>query len=484
MIYLEYMLSELRRRRGRTVLTALGLAVGIGLVITVSALSSGLDRAQASVLKPLTGVGTDLSATRPIAITRSANGGPPQISAKQRAQLEQENGGQRFDFRNLTPGTHFSRTFFRSSDLSFAASKVAKIASDSNVNSAAGGLTLQLTTISGTVPEQTPGSGFGPPGGGGGSFTGPRAINFSPTTVSGVDQTKPSLGAITSGQITNGTYFSTGGKKEAILDVAFAREKDLSVGDTITLDGTKFKIVGIAQTPLGGQSSNVYVKLAQLQKLSGRTGKVNTLYVRATSASKVSAVATVIESQLAGASVTTAQSLADRVSGSLVDAKNLTNKLGLVLELVGLLGAICIACLLTLSSVTKRVRELGTLKAIGWPKRSVVRQVTGESLLQGLLGGLFGVVIGVAGAAMITALVPPLKATVGSATRGGFGFGPFGQGAVTNAASKTVSLSAHVSVAVLALAVLLAVLGGLIAGAVGGLRAARLRPADAFRHID
>jgi ABC-type antimicrobial peptide transport system permease subunit len=76
------MLSELRRRRGRTILTALGLGVGIGLVITVSGLSSGLDRAQASVLKPLTGVGTDMSATKPIAITRSADGGPPQISAE------------------------------------------------------------------------------------------------------------------------------------------------------------------------------------------------------------------------------------------------------------------------------------------------------------------------------------------------------------------------------------------------------------------
>lgn len=485
MIYLEYMLSELRRRRGRTILTALGLGVGIGLVITVSGLSSGLDRAQASVLKPLTGVGTDISTTKPIAIRRGADG-RPQISAQQRAQLQQENGGQRFDFRSLKPGAHFSRTFFRSSDLSFAATKVTQVASHSDVSSASGGLTLQLTTISGTVPEQAQqGGGFGPPGGAGG-FAGPRAINFSSTTVSGVDQTKPALGAITSGQVTNGSYFSRGSKKEAVLDVAYARDKGLGVGDTITLDGTKFKIVGIAQTPLGGQSSNVYVKLAQLQKLSGRTGKVNTLYVRATSASKVSSVATTIKSQISGASVTTAKSLADSVSGSLVDAKNLTSKLGLVLELVGLLGAILIACLLTLSSVTKRVRELGTLKAIGWPKRTVVRQVTGESLLQGLLGGLFGVVLGFAGAALITALVPALKATVGSTTGadGGVGFGPFGQGAVTNAASKTVSLSAHVSVAVIALAVLLAVAGGLVAGAVGGFRAARLRPADAFRHID
>jgi ABC-type antimicrobial peptide transport system permease subunit len=39
MFYLGYMLSELRRRKGRTLLTALGLGVGVGLVVTVSALS-------------------------------------------------------------------------------------------------------------------------------------------------------------------------------------------------------------------------------------------------------------------------------------------------------------------------------------------------------------------------------------------------------------------------------------------------------------
>jgi putative ABC transport system permease protein len=59
------MLAELRRRSGRTILTALGLAVGVGLVVTVTALSNGLDHAQQKVLEPLTGVGTDMSVSDP-----------------------------------------------------------------------------------------------------------------------------------------------------------------------------------------------------------------------------------------------------------------------------------------------------------------------------------------------------------------------------------------------------------------------------------
>ena len=61
--------------------------------------------------------------------------------------------------------------------------------------------------------------------------------------------------------------------------------------------------------------------------------------------------------------------------------------------------------------------------------------------------------------------------------------GPFGQGAV-NTTATDVALAAPISVGLIAAAVGLALLGGLVAGGVGGLRAARLRPAEALRQID
>jgi ABC-type antimicrobial peptide transport system permease subunit len=45
-------------------------------------------------------------------------------------------------------------------------------------------------------------------------------------------------------------------------------------------------------------------------------------------------------------------------------------------------------------------------------------------------------------------------------------------------------LHAPVDGGLILLAVGLALMGGLVAGSIGGLRAARLRPADALRHID
>src|SRR5207249_3311796 len=151
-----------------------------------------------------------------------------------------------------------------------------------------------------------------------------------------------------------------------------------------------------------------------------------------------------------------------------------------------LIAAFLIASLLSLSSVTKRIRELGTLKALGWPQRKVVRQVTGESLVQGALGGLAGAAIGVGAAALITAIGPTLQASVASAATtspgGGPGGGPgfvagplgFGQGSIASG-TQNVTLHAPVDVWLIALAIGLALVGGLVAGAAGGLRAARLR---------
>ena len=248
--------------------------------------------------------------------------------------------------------------------------------------------------------------------------------------------------------------------------------------------GERFDVVGLSSASIGGESSDVYVNLAELQNLADREDEVNVLTVRAADASSVAAVSAAIENALRGSEVTTAQDLANQVSGSLVDAQDLSEKLGTALAVVALVGAIGIASLLTLSSVNKRTRELGTLKALGWSRALVVRQVAGESLAQGLLGGVAGVAIGLGGAALVGALGISLDATV-EAAQGAFPGPPGAPGGPSGATEATeVLLGAPVDAAMVGLAVALAAGAGLIAGAVGAARAARLRPAEALRSVE
>ena len=497
MFFLSYMFSELRRRPARTILTSLGLAVGVALVIAVSALSTGLDRAQQKVLAPLTGVGTDMSVTRPIKLT--ANRGPfSNLSPSEQRRLRRSAaGGGPLDFGNVKPGSTIDRDTFQATQLSFSDAQVARARATSGVQSAAGSLTLNAVHIHGKAPkiridQGQGGQSFG--GGGGaqppsGSF-GSSSLHVDARTVTGVDQTRSSLAPVTPSQIVNGSYIASGqdGAHQAILSQSYANTNKLHVGSGVKLGGTTFTVVGIASSPLGGTASDIYVELATLQRIAGYQGQVSTLEVRADSTGDVSAVAAVMKASMKGAQVTTAATLAKRVGGSLTDARNLSAKLGTALEIAGLVAAILIAGLLTLASVTKRVRELGTLKALGWSSFQVVRQISGESLVQGLLGGLAGVGLGVAAVAVINAAGWTLKATVAgaaSAATGPAAGGPFGLGrASVTSGSTLVQLTTSADACLIAVAVALAVAGGLLAGMAGGLRAARLRPAVALRNVE
>ena len=64
MFYARYVLRELSRRRVRTLLTVAGLGLGVALVITISGLSRGLDRAQKTALDPLSGIGAVASMSK------------------------------------------------------------------------------------------------------------------------------------------------------------------------------------------------------------------------------------------------------------------------------------------------------------------------------------------------------------------------------------------------------------------------------------
>ena len=297
LFYLRYIASELRRRRGRTILTALGLGVGVGLVVTVVALSHGLDRAQSKVLEPLTGVGTDLSVQRPIVVSGSGenqsfapgqpgspSGGPPQLSAKEQRELQRENGGARIGLQNAgKPGQHFDRTDFMSSNLSFPEGEAKKVNSIAGVEGTAGTLTLSMIHASGKIPKSSGQAQFaGPPQAGS-----PNAINIEQSTVSGVDASRSGLGLITPSQISKGHYLAQGKRFQAVLSQAYADQQNLSVGDSVEVGNKEFGVVGIATPPLGGQSSDIYVPLDELQRLSHRVGRINVLQVRADSADQV-----------------------------------------------------------------------------------------------------------------------------------------------------------------------------------------------------
>lgn len=497
-MYWTYLRRELSGRKKQTIIVATGMAIAIALVIVVNSLSSGVRDAQAQALESVYGVGTDLTVS-------GAQAEPGEGGMRQGPQFDfGEDGGATDEEGTTTLNQSRLMTDFLRGTLD--ASTLDTVASIDGVAAASGALSLTNTTFDGELPAMPQGTdagerpepGEGGGGGGGGGFGG-GSFDVDSFTVLGIDPASTSVGPLSAAELTDGRALdgSDADASVAVLDATYAAGSDLAVGDTIDVGGSEFEIVGVVASTSAeaDTAANVYIPLAVAQELSEAGDVVSTIYVQAGSSDDISAVQAELEAALPDATVSSQSDLASSVSSSLSSASSLITSLGTWLSVIVLVVAVALAILFTISGISRRTRELGTLKAIGWSNGRVVGQVAGESVVQAFVGGAIGVVIGLAGVWAINLIQPTISTTtstqggpggMGSMPGGGGiggGGGGGGFGAINAETVSDIVLSAPLSLWIVVAALLLAVAGGLVAGAFGGWRAARLSPAEALRAV-
>lgn len=470
MFFLTYLRREMQHRIRQATVVAAGLAVGIGLVIVVTAAASGVKNAQATVLHALYGIGTDVTVTKSPGKPSSTAQGPGAFSPGKNSQVVDELIGGNLGLIDE--------------------SSVARIARLRGVATATGGLAGQTDTRI-TVPSASQlGPGGRPPA---------SALNPVTFSVDGIDPGHTRLSPYASGTISSGRGFTPSDAKArvAVVDSGYATAHKLRAGSAITVAGKTFTVIGIIRQPQGGGPADVYLPLATDQAIglgpygSSLHGQVNTIYVAAASSADIPAVQKEIAALLPSAIVSTSSSLASAVTGSISSAASLANDLGRWLAIAVLIAAVAVASLLITAAVGRRVREFGTLKALGWRSQRIVSQVMGESLVMGIAGAVLGAAVGLGGAAVISAIAPALSATVGENPGGAapqnVSFNGGGRTSSTPAGyyhTVAVHLTAPVTITVIVLAAILAVAGGLVAGSLGSWRAARLHPAAALSRVE
>lgn len=231
------------------------------------------------------------------------------------------------------------------------------------------------------------------------------------------------------------------------------------VGDMVEIESQPFHVVGIFHGLNQLESVSAIVKLSDLQQLMDRQGQVTEIQVR-------------LEPQLADREAGLAQlrreigelhnpagrrwGLAAQPTQEFVTgtseiklAKGMalgTSLIALVIGSIGVLNTM-------MMSVLERTQEIGVLRAIGWPKRRVMRMIVGESLLLALSGALLGLV---GGWLLMCSLVHV----------------PLVQGLI----------QPQLPWSVLAEGLLLAVVAGLIGGGYPAYRGARMSPSEALRY--
>jgi lipoprotein-releasing system permease protein len=138
------------------------------------------------------------------------------------------------------------------------------------------------------------------------------------------------------------------------------------------------------------QAENLAASSKELQSVSPYAlGDVNLLFIKADQ-EKITALASEMKGILGNkATVATPDSFL-KLLGSLFA---LSDKFTLAASLIAIIVAVLIAFKTMAGNIAERAREIGVLKAVGWTNRNVVSQLMSESVVQCFMAGILGLLI-------------------------------------------------------------------------------------------
>ena len=178
-------------------------------------------------------------------------------------------------------------------------------------------------------------------------------------------------------------------KKGVIISSKLAQLARVTVGDRLTLDGHSFKVAGITENYVG---HFVYMDQASYQKIYGKRTSSNSYLVQLRNPS-TRKVQTVSRDMMDLAAVKAVSQNASMISLFNSVAKSLDTTM-MILVVVSILLAIVILYNLTNINVAERIRELSTIKVLGFHNKEVTLYIYRETILLSIIGILLGLVGG------------------------------------------------------------------------------------------
>ena len=399
MKFSNLILKNIFRNKSRSILVVIGIAIGVAAVVGLGLVTDNLSE---STQNALTAGAADFS------VINGTNTG--------------NNGGS-------GSGGGFGNEQFVNQ------TSVGEIQQISGVGSAVGVLrtmtNLNNTNSTSSTSNSGSGSGFG------GNFR-------SMTSIIGIDSSSLSMDNIA---ITNGTVFSN--SNEVIIGQTAAQSLNKTVGDTIIISNQTFKVVGIYETGNFMDDRGIVMSLSELQNLTGNTGQVSLILVKATNGTNANTLATTIQQKYPNElSTSTSLSGNNRMNNGLQVISSGAWAVSLLAIIIG--GIVVIVTMM--KAVSERTREIGVLRAIGWSQKRILTMIISESLVLSLIA----IVVGLAIAVGIVELITTTHLLIGIVP----------------------SFSALLLLKGIGVALLLGIIGGIYPA----YRASRLSPTEALRY--
>jgi len=184
---------------------------------------------------------------------------------------------------------------------------------------------------------------------------------------------------------------------EVVTELFGEDAEELVIGEVVRIDSRIFHIIGVLD-----DSSEVLVPLTTAQKILTGQAYFNSISVEVGESDEVEQTTTDIEDTLllqheielesdADFSVRSSQAMTQSISSVTGTLTTVISGIAAISLLVGGIGIMNIM----LVTVTERTKEIGLLKAIGAKKRDILTQFLIESVVLTLFGGLIGMGVGI-----------------------------------------------------------------------------------------
>ena len=203
---------------------------------------------------------------------------------------------------------------------------------------------------------------------------------------------------------------------QEIVNVLFQKKPDKAVGQTIDVNGIKYKVVGVLKSKGSSMNSNndnvVMTTLNNLKRYYGFGEKNYNITVAVADATLLDDASSTATGAMRAARNLKLGDEDDfevfKSDGLVAILKENTVKLRLAAITIGfitLLGAAIGLMNIMLVSVTERTREIGICKALGATRRNILIQFLTEAILICQVGGIVGIVLGILIGNIVTLII-------------------------------------------------------------------------------
>jgi putative ABC transport system permease protein len=268
-------------------------------------------------------------------------------------------------------------------------------------------------------------------------------------------------------RIREGRKPQPGDKYKTVIGIMFTEgdvfdNKEVKVGDKVTIDDYEFKVMGILERIGNSQDdATLWIPLETSQEIYNEKGLSDAFMARTKEGFKPSDVAERVKEKMRHDRglkegeedflVQTAEQLSESYGGVLNAVQTVFVGIAMISLMVGGIGIMNTMY----TSVLERTQEIGVMKAIGARNSDILMMFLVESGLLGLVGGSIGVLIGLSMSKSVEYYAVAMNLTM---------------------------LQASTSPTIIIGALAFSFIVGCISGVMPAMRAAKLKPVDALRY--